>query len=111
MARITPSRAIGYLTSDIKQAACRPPQYKDNCGEVTAADHRDGHQLAGSRLRPRRTKVGRHSGFSASSSRKFGRRRSKVEIAISALDARQLGTEAKVDAAADEGVQTSNRTW
>ena len=58
------------------------------------------HQLAGSALRPRSTKVGRHSGFSALSSRRSGSRRSKVEIAISASMPRQLGAEAKMDAAA-----------
>jgi hypothetical protein len=41
-------------------------------------------QLAGSRFTPRSAKVGRHSGFSASSSRRSGSRRSSVEIAISA---------------------------
>ena len=44
-------------------------------------DH--NHQLAGSLFRPRSTKVGRHSGFSASSSRRFGRRRNRVAMAIS----------------------------
>ena len=44
-----------------------------------------GYQLAGRRFRPRSTKVGRHSGFTASSSRRSGIRRSRVEIAISTL--------------------------
>jgi hypothetical protein len=44
-------------------------------------DH--NHQLAGSLFRPRSTKVGRHSGSSASSSHRFGRRRNGVAMAIS----------------------------
>lgn len=42
------------------------------------------HQLAGSSLRPRSTKVGRHFGFSTSSMRRFGIRRSSVVSATSA---------------------------
>ncbi len=50
-------------------------------GSVAAAGR---YQLAGSRLRPRSTKVGPPLGFSASSSRRSGMRRSRVEMAISA---------------------------
>src|SRR3954454_10040643 len=49
--------------------------------EVNAGGY---HQLAGSRFRPRSTKVGRHSGFSTSSMRRSGGRRNSVAKAISA---------------------------
>ena len=43
-----------------------------------------GYQLAGRLWRPRKTNAGRHSGWSASSSLRLGKRRSRVEMAISA---------------------------
>ena len=49
-----------------------------------SAESLTSHQLAGSRFNPRSTKVGRHSGFCASSSRRPGMRRSNVAMAISA---------------------------
>ena len=42
------------------------------------------YQRAGRRFKPRSTKVGRHSGLSASSSVRPGRRRNRVAIATSA---------------------------
>src|SRR5258707_1269763 len=69
--------------------AANRSRYKVNDDRILAAPAKKKfaggpYQLAGSRFRPRNTKVGRHSGLSASSSRSSGSRRNKVEMAISA---------------------------
>ena len=61
-----------------------PRDHVDLGATGDAMDFGLGSQLAGSRFRPRSTKVGRQSGFSTSSMRRSGSRRSKVAMAISA---------------------------
>src|SRR5882724_11761076 len=60
----------------------RAPGY-DQLKRFRAKWARAHYQLAGRRFRPRSTNVGRHSGFTASSSRRSGNRRSRVASAIS----------------------------
>ena len=71
--RLFTAHANNGLKTAARRSHCSVP-------DGMQVDH--NHQLAGSHFRPRSTKVGRHS-VSASSSRRFGRRRSRVAMAIS----------------------------
>ena len=62
---------------------CNTAARRSHCSVADGIQVDHNHQLAGSLFRPRSTKVGRHSGSSASSSRRFGRRRNRVAMAIS----------------------------
>ena len=64
-------------------------------GEVVAASPSSRAAFSGRAAR----KSAVHSGFSASSSRRFGRRRNRVAMAISLFDSRELGTKAEVNTA------------
>jgi hypothetical protein len=95
-AAISDAVANNGLKTAARRSQCSVP-------DGTQVDH--NHQLAGSLCRPHCTKVGRHSGFSASSSRRLGRRRNRVAMAILLFDSRELGTKAEVNTAS-EGQRT-----
>ena len=100
-----PTSARAAISDAVANNGLKTAARRSQCSVPDGMQVDHNHQLAGSLFRPRSTKVGRHSGFSASSSRRFGRRRNRVAMAISLSNSRELGTKAEVNTAS-EGQRT-----
>ena len=86
-ARPHPRRAGAGTPGNIETSVAKSQRHHTDAAGPFGRRYTGGaspYQLAGSRSRPRSTKLGRHSAFTASSSRRSGIRRSRVEIATSA---------------------------